>query len=93
MHAHYSIMSFDADPTLHLQAQDEREVLCGGQGAIAIPHLPVPTLMKYAPFEIGIFFIAGALDHTHMCESCASILDGILDLEDDLIEMEHGHAA
>lgn len=93
MHSHYTILSFGSDPTLHLQAHGETEVLCGHEGALAIPHLPVPTLLEYAPHEIGIIVISGALDGSLLCETCATVVDQIIDLEDDLIEMEYGQTA
>lgn len=93
MHSNYAILSFGSEPTLHLQAHDEKSVLCGNDHPIAIPHLPIEDVLEYAPHELGILLVAGAIDYRHMCPSCSDIMDGILDLEDDLIEMEYGQTA
>lgn len=90
----YSLLRFGSDPTVHLQDSTETTPLCGaGSGEIALPLLPLPDLLEYAPFEIGILVTTGALDGHSLCQSCASIVDEILDLENDLIEMEYGHTA
>jgi hypothetical protein len=90
----YSLLRFGSDPTIHLQDSTECTTLCGaGEGAVAVPLLPIPTLLEYAPFEIGILAVTKRLDGGVICESCATVIDGIVDLEDDLIEMEYGHTA
>ncbi len=90
----YSLLRFGSDPTIHLQDSTECTTLCGaGEGAVAVPLLPVPTLLEYAPFEIGILVVTEALDGRAICPSCATVVDEVLDLEDDLIEMEYGQTA